>query len=112
MSGFPSALVSVSSYALQSCCVWNSFLGVLISSSEYSVGFSEPRGEEFGGDIPFRTESSKVSHSLRIAEFRVPRIGSHLLQEEEEAPLGMPEEDTDLRAQQHVPRGHFSAVFL
>jgi len=34
--------------------------------ASYSMEFSEPQGEGFDGDLPFRTKCSKVSHSLHI----------------------------------------------
>jgi hypothetical protein len=38
-------------------------LGLTLSFS-FSAGFPELRGEEFDGDIPFRAECPKVSHSV------------------------------------------------
>lgn len=65
------ASVSVNSYGLCSCClVGLVFLVSSIPSDSYtlpassSMRFPEFWGEGFDGDLPFRTERSKVSHSL------------------------------------------------
>ena len=50
------------------------FLDVLHPSGSYTLstssssGLPELYGERFDGDIPFRTECSKVSHSLHIVQ--------------------------------------------
>ena len=52
-------------------------LGVLHPTGSYTIstssssGFFELSGERFVGDIPFRTECSKVSHSPRIVQLQV-----------------------------------------
>ena len=58
--------------------------------------------------IPFRTEYSKVSHSLHIVQLWVSVI-SCLVQE---ASLMRAEQGTDLWVQQYVIKHHFIAVVL
>jgi hypothetical protein len=48
-------------------CLVSSTLSSSMISSSSSTEFSEPLGEGFDTEIPFRTECSKVSHSLHIA---------------------------------------------
>jgi hypothetical protein len=43
-------------------------------SASSSAGLSEPSGEGFDGDIPCRTECSRVSHSLYIVQLYICSI--------------------------------------
>ena len=106
--------VSVSCSVPWSVVFWRPcFLGIPILSDSCALSapssseFPEHWGEGFDGDIPFRTECFKVSHTLYNVCLC---ICSHLLQEE--ASLVMADQGTDLWVQQNVIGGHFIVTFF